>query len=195
MHDDRPVPLPRWEPPLARERNSSLRRRRVSIVAFGGVGFALLAAAAGFDRNGPPPPLLIWNASASAPIGFWQIHPGVRVSLGDMALVRTPATVRSLAAARDYIPTDVLLLKRIAAMDGETVCGSGSRILIDGRLAAIRLATDLNHRPLPWWHGCRRLDNGQYLLLNAAPDSFDSRYFGPVDRSAVIGTATPLLLP
>jgi len=195
MHDDRPVPLLRWEPPLARERRPGLRHRRVAIVAFGSVGLALIGVADMLGRNAPVSPRLIWNASASAPIGFWEIHPGAHVERGDMVLAMTPKRIRSLAAARGYVPADVPLLKRVAAGDGEIVCTSGSRVMIDGRLAADRLATDSQRRPLPWWQECRRLDRGQYFLLNVPPDSFDSRYFGPVERSAIVGTATPLWLP
>ena len=47
---------------------------------------------------------------------------------------------------------------------------------------------------MPWWRGCRRLKRHEYLLLNDAPRSFDSRYFGPVNASAIIGKAVPLWL-
>ncbi len=193
MRDDQPVPLPRWEPPLARERRV-LQGRRRPILAFGGIGLALLGLAAALDQGVQPAPRLIWNASASAPVGLWYIHPGARVSAGDMVLAKTPGSVRSLAAARHYIPATVPLLKRVAAMRGAVVCATDKRILIDRRLAAVRLATDPHGRPLPRWNGCGRLGHGRFFLLNAAPDSFDSRYFGPVDAAAIIGTATPLWL-
>jgi conjugative transfer signal peptidase TraF len=193
MRDDQPVPLPRWEPLLARERHAYRRRRR-PIIAFGGLGLTLLGLAVVLDRDIRPAPRLIWNASASAPIGLWHIDPGARVSAGDMVLAKTPAGVRSLVAERHYIPATVPLLKRVAAVEGDIVCATDKRILIGGHLAAVRLATDPQDRPMPWWNGCRPLGRGRFFLLNAAPDSFDSRYFGPVDRSAIIGSATPLWL-
>lgn len=193
MRDDEPVPLPRWEPPLARERRV-LHRRRRPIVAFGGIGLALLGLATALDQAMRPAPRLIWNASASAPIGLWHIHPDTRVSAGDMVLAKTPASVRSLAAARHYIPATVPLLKRVAAVDGDIVCAGGPRILIDGHLAAVRMVSDPHGRRLPWWSGCGRLGRDRYFLLNATPESFDSRYFGSVAGTAIIGTATPLWL-
>jgi conjugative transfer signal peptidase TraF len=193
MRDDQPVPLLRWEPPLARERRV-LHRRRRPIVAFGGIGLALLGLAAALDQCERRTPRLIWNASASAPVGLWYIHPGARVSAGDMVLAKTPGSVRSLATARRYIPARVPLLKRVVAMQGTVVCATDKRIVVERRTLAVRLATDPHGRPLPWWNGCGRLGRGQFFLLNTAPDSFDSRYFGPVNETAIIGTATPLWL-
>jgi type IV secretory pathway protease TraF len=46
---------------------------------------------------------------------------------------------------------------------------------------------------LPHWDGCRTLQADElFLLMAAVPDSFDSRYFGPVSLSAVIGRLVPL---
>ena len=45
---------------------------------------------------------------------------------------------------------------------------------------------------MPWWTGCRRLQPGQLLLLNRTSASFDSRYFGPVERTAILGKAVLL---
>jgi len=187
----RPVPpLLEWQPPLARTR----RRRRRPILAASGIGLALLGFAAALDFAVRPAPRVIWNASASAPIGFWRIHPDRPIHTGDMVLAHTPEAVRQLAAIRRYIPANVPLLKRVAARDGDSVCALGREIFINGRWVAERRAADPHGRPLPWWSGCEHLHGGRFLLLMDAPDSFDGRYFGPVDEAAIIGRATPLWL-
>src|SRR3546814_5822152 len=78
-------------PPLA----GRPRRRRVILIA-GVVGLALLGASAVLDFAVNPAPRLVWNASASAPIGFWRIDPRARIDRGDMVLVQTPDSVRQL---------------------------------------------------------------------------------------------------
>ncbi|MBV9510546.1 MAG: S26 family signal peptidase [Caulobacteraceae bacterium] len=177
------IALIRWARPPA--------RRRAPIGLAAGLGLALIAAPALLH----PSPRLIWNASASAPIGLYALHPHARVSVGDMVVARTPASVRQLAALRHYLPADVPLVKRVAAAEGETVCAIGPTITVDGRWAANRRAADRLGRRLPWWAGCRSLTGGMVFLLMAdAPDSFDSRYFGPVAASAILGRATPLWL-
>jgi type IV secretory pathway protease TraF len=60
-------------------------------------------------------------------------------------------------------------------------------------MAQAKLA-DTAGRPLPAWSGCIRLADTQVFVLAADPDSLDSRYFGPVDRAHVLGTALPVCI-
>jgi conjugative transfer signal peptidase TraF len=150
-----------------------------------------LAAPLAFD----PDPRLVWNASASAPIGLWRIRPGAPIQVGDTVLAEPPPAARRLAAQRHYLPANVPMIKAVAAVSGDEVCAVGSWIRINDRTVALRRTADRLGRKLPWWSGCQRLSNDAVLLLNPAPDSFDGRYFGPVSRAAVIGKATPLWLP
>jgi conjugative transfer signal peptidase TraF len=155
------------------------------------LGVALITAPAVLH----PSPRLVWNASASAPIGLYALDPHAPIGIGDMVVVRTPETVRRLAAVRHYLPLNVPLVKRVAAAGGATVCARGPQITIDGRPVAVRRAADRLRRPLPWWTGCRTLTGGRvFLLMPDVPDSFDSRYFGPVEAAAILGKATPLWL-
>src|SRR3546814_3482034 len=104
----------------------------------------------------------------------------------------TPDSVRQLAARRHYLPANVPLLKSVAARKGSEVCALGPAIFIDGRLTATRKKVDRQGRPLPWWHGCERLHQGRLFLLMGHPDSFDGRYFGPVDEASVDRKSTRL---
>ncbi|WP_174280683.1 S26 family signal peptidase [Sphingomonas bacterium] len=144
--------------------------------------------------DAPPAPRLLWNASASAPIGLYAVQPGARLRVGEMAVAVPPAAARMLAARRHYAPANVPLVKRVAAIEGASVCAIGAAILIDGRVVARRFPADPQGRALPWWHGCRRLATGETLLLNTPANSFDGRYFGPVGRQAIVGKAVPLWL-
>ncbi|MEG3153652.1 S26 family signal peptidase [Sphingomonas sp. RB1R13] len=140
----------------------------------------------------PPKVRLLWNASASAPVGLYLITPGTSLEIGDMVAVRTPAGVRKLAAMRGYLPSGVPLVKRIAAMQGSRVCAMRTRIIVNGLTLAHRRKRDAEGRLMPWWNGCRRLRAGQFLLLNRPARSFDSRYFGPVANEAIHGKAVLL---
>src|SRR3546814_1556457 len=53
--------------------------------ARGGVGITLLGLTMAF----PPAPRLVWNASASAPIGLYAVTPGAPVGPGDMVIARS----------------------------------------------------------------------------------------------------------
>lgn len=140
-----------------------------------------------------PAPLLVWNASASAPIGLYLLRPQATFSRGDMALIDPPPAVARLAVERGYLPPGVPLIKRIAAVSGDTVCAIGSAISVNGKPVAEQLATDALGRPLPAWQGCRTLGDGEvFPLMAAVPDSFDGRYFGPVTASQVLGRLVAL---
>ncbi len=168
----------------ARRRRARLYRR----LAIGALGTASLGA----TTIAPPLPRLLWNASASAPIGLYGVTPGAPVKRGDMVIAWPPAGPRALAARRHYLPGNVPLVKRVAAIAGDRVCAIGGVIFVGGDRVAERRARDSLGRPLPWWHGCKTLRDGALFLLMDAPASFDGRYFGPTSAPDVIGKATPL---
>jgi conjugative transfer signal peptidase TraF len=159
---------------------------------------AHLAATAGavllaFLAHPASTPVMAWNASASAPLGLYLVRKPADLNRGDFVLASLPPASATMAARRGYLPQGVPVLKRIAALAGDEICSSGDAIRIDGSRVATRLAVDKEGRPLPSWSGCLRLDGTKVLLLMAmVPDSFDGRYFGPIQRSAIIGKATPL---
>ncbi|MBF2945603.1 S26 family signal peptidase, partial [Pseudomonas aeruginosa] len=65
----------------------------------------------------------------------------------------------------------------------------------DGVPSAAVLPADRLGRALPALPLCRRLEPGELFLLSVTnPASFDSRYFGPVSASTVIGVAHPVWL-
>lgn len=150
---------------------------------------AVLVGLVALSAIRPPAVRLVWNASASAPIGLYAVSPGAAPKVGDIVIAWVPESARGLAASRRYIPMNVPLVKRVAAGPGATVCAVGETIFIDGRIAVVRHATDAQGRPMPWWRGCRGLRMSEYLLLMEAPGSFDGRYFGITDRRDILGTA------
>lgn len=161
------------------------RRRQLAIAALIGCIAAPLAA----SMLWKPPVLLVWNASASAPIGLYRLRADSAVGRGDMVVAWTPEPARALAARRHYLPANVPLVKRVAAVAGDQICSAGSALLINGRPAATRQRSDAAGRPMPWWSGCRRLRNHEYFLLMDHASSFDGRYFGGTRGSDVIGRA------
>lgn len=140
-----------------------------------------------------PPPLLIWNASASAPIGLYRLHFDRPPAVGELAVVTPPPALAAFMAERRYLPVGVPLLKRVAVLPGARVCRFGDVVTIAGIAIAAARPADSQHRPLPVWRGCRIVGRGEVFLLNFVSDSFDGRYFGALPASGVIGRATPLL--
>jgi len=139
------------------------------------------------------PPLLIWNASASAPIGLYAVLPEHRITRGDLVLADPPEQIRFLAAERRYLPLGVRLIKRIAGLSGDQICSQDRVVSINGQIVATRMSQDPAGRAMPTWMGCRTLgERDVFLLMAGIPDSFDGRYFGVVRRASIIGRLIPL---
>ena len=186
---DRPLPLFAW---LEVRRAAHVRRlrlrRRAALI---GVGIASL----GLTIALPPVPRLVWNASASAPVGLYAVSPGAALQRGDMVIAWLPAQARLLAARRHYLPSNVPLVKRVVGMAGDRICAVDRVVTLNGRPVAIRRAADAEGRDLPAWQGCIRLRPGMVvLLMTETPNSFDGRYFGATLAQDIIGKATPLWL-
>jgi conjugative transfer signal peptidase TraF len=150
---------------------------------------SLFAAVAWFD----PQPRLLWNASASAPIGLYRLHPGAHMNVGNMVAILPPRGLARLMAQRNYLPIGVPLLKHVGALPGQRVCRRGVIVTVDGRHVAKALVHDRHGRALSVWQGCSTVRTGTLFLLNPALDSFDSRYFGAVPMSGLKGRAVPVL--
>lgn len=136
---------------------------------------------------------LVWNASPSIPTGLYAIRGKANLQVGERVAIEPPAPLRRLMRERGYLPDRVPLLKRIAAVSGQRICRFAHGITIDGELIGIARARDRAGRPLPAWFGCRKLQTGELFVMNpAAPDSFDGRYFGPLQIENVIGRAMPV---
>lgn len=164
-------------------RRTSLTR----LVVLAGTGIALILLPSILH----PVPALVWNASPSVPVGLYRVAPDTP-RRGDFALVRTPESVATLAAQRGYLPIGVPLVKRIAAMQGDYVCAHEKSVSVNGETIAQQRERDSAERPLSHWSECRTLHPGEVFLLASTPDSFDSRYFGPVQSAALIGRLVPL---
>jgi conjugative transfer signal peptidase TraF len=153
-----------------------------------GLSLGLLAAAQ-IDRA----PRLIWNASESVPIGLYAVQPLSTPSPGDLVVVRLPDDLTSWAVERDYIGTDTLLPKRVAAVSRMTACREDFAVAIDGNVVAYAATIDRKGRPLPRWSGCVTLGADEvFLLISGVANSLDGRYFGPLSANTILGRAIPL---
>ncbi|MBF5007095.1 S26 family signal peptidase [Diaphorobacter caeni] len=174
-------------------------RFRIVLAVLSACGLAALAWAAFVQ----PLPRLVYNPSDSVAVGWYRVDPLYSrpdsrpwaAPVGSIVLTALPPDAAALAAQRRYLPARVPLLKRVGAIAPQYVCIFDALVWIDGVPVAAVLSADRLGRPLPYWPHCRRLESGELFLLSSTnPASFDSRYFGPVSASAVIGVAPPVWL-
>ncbi|SKA37459.1 S26 family signal peptidase [Consotaella salsifontis] len=162
---------------------------RAAILAASCVAVALV----GGSLATPSAPKLLWNASASAPIGLYLTMPVDTLKTGDLVAATPPERLARFMADRGYLPCGVPLIKHVLGLPGQNVCRNGRSVRLDDKTVGEALDRDRMGRPLPVWQGCRRIVKDEVFLMNTSVrDSFDGRYFGPLPARTVIGRAIPI---
>ena len=136
----------------------------------------------------PPRPVLLYNPSYSAPIGWYRLTTDEPPELGSQVAAYAPDWARQLADERGYLSYDYPLIKTVWAVSGDVVCYNKSSVSVPKYPDIPLLGQDVLGRDMPRQSGCHVLKSGEYMLLS--PDvqtGFDSRYFGPVGLENILG--------
>ncbi|MBB6468798.1 conjugative transfer signal peptidase TraF [Aminobacter lissarensis] len=142
-----------------------------------------------------------FNLTSSAPIGLWRIEAMERpVAVGDVVFICSPATsLFKDAFSRGYLRRGLCpgglapLLKTIVAVAGQRV-RIGEDVIIDGRplaLSRVRHKDGDGRRIAPFAGGI--IPSGYLFLHSPMASSYDSRYFGPIPETGLLGRASPVL--
>lgn len=141
------------------------------------------------------------NLTPSEPVGLWRVEKLDRpVEAGDLVFICPPPTAMfEKARRRGYLRRGLCdhgfapLIKTVAALPGQHVEVT-DRVVIDGRsLAAsvVRKADGEGRTITPYPGGV--VPPRHFFLHSSFASSYDSRYFGPVPDSGLLGLARPIL--
>ena len=143
------------------------------------------------------------NLTASMPLGIWKKSTAIQVGSYVAACMPPDTPAAQVAMQRGYLPQGQCpggfapLLKEVAALPGGTVLLTDEAVSSNGiPLSNSRTQrTDSLGRPLPSFpRGSYHVLPGQYwLFATSHPNSFDSRYFGPVEESSIVASLVPVL--
>lgn len=141
-----------------------------------------------------------FNSSPSMPVGLYIVTTDDHANLVEFCPSEPFA---SLSIVRGYRDEGVCadgaapLLKPVVARAGDVVELSSAGISVNGRLLpnTAPLSKDSNGRQLqPWGFGRYLVKSGTVWVASSYhPRSFDSRYFGPVETSAIRHRLRPFL--
>ncbi|ATN37842.1 conjugative transfer signal peptidase TraF (plasmid) [Rhizobium sp. ACO-34A] len=141
------------------------------------------------------------NLTPSEPLGLWRIEKIKRpVTVGDLVFVCPPMTaVFGEAQRRGYLRPGLCaggvapLIKTAAALPGQHVYIT-DHVVVDGRslpASAVRKMDGEGRALLPDPGG---IVPPHHLFLHSSfASSYDSRYFGPVPDTGLLGLAQPVL--
>lgn len=137
------------------------------------------------------------NLSSSMPLGLYRV---TSAPVEGDALVEAcvPLGAADFALANGYLPPGdcpggvAPVLKRVLAVPRSEIDSQPRSLAVNGQhLAMTSSSRDSAGRSLPHAYGHFSL-LGSYWLVGANPRSWDSRYFGPVPRSAIRHRVLPL---
>ena len=185
------TPRPTHEPPpgLASSAEGYVMSARCRTFSLTSAATALL-----LSTIGRASPRYIWNASNSVPDRPLSLAACDSLTRHRTRCRSAARTACHLPDLNGYLPIGVPMLKRVLALPGQTVCRIGTTISVDGievgeaqgarrtRPAACRSGKDADF-----------IGEGELFLMNwQSADLLDSRYFGPLPASAMIGRALPV---
>ncbi len=155
---------------------------------------ALIVGGLSIATAGGARPLLLWNRTASEPEGLYVRGSGP-VAVGALVAFSAPDAAFPYADGHMGYLRRVPILKSVAAVSGDKVCTDNDHLQINGRMRAAILSRDRRGANLPRWRGCRQLGADEvFVFSDRIPNSFDSRYFGPVRRADIVGVFRPVTL-
>ena len=142
------------------------------------------------------------NLTPSEPLGIWHIQPLRRpAAVGDIVIICPPlSATMQIARQRGYLRSGLCrggyapLIKTIVATAGQHIHIDGS-VTIDGVVLPHSALSpeDGQGRPIMVAISDSKVGRGEVFLHSSFPGSFDSRYFGPVPASGILGLAEEVL--
>ena len=162
-----------------------------------GKAFAVIALAAALAGSRLlAAPIILYPISPSLP-AVPYIRTIDAVEVGAIVAFPMPDVARRYQRQRGQeLPADFLFMKPIAAGPGDHVCNSAKYgLTVNGVWRARTIAVDRDGRTPPVWNACRRLSDLEYFMLSDyVPNSFDSRFFGPILHADILATYRPLYI-
>ena len=162
----------------------------------------VIAAAPGMIWGSSALPLRI-NWTGSAPVGLYATFGQALAGPADLVVVCLQSTVAARGRMKRYLAAGSCpngtspILKQVVATAGDEVELRSEVLAVNGRVIdrSQRLSLDSLGRPLELFPlGRSVVRDGEVWVLGVHRErSWDSRYFGPIPVSSIVGVARPLL--
>ena len=135
---------------------------------------------------------IAYNITISEPIGWYWLNQADKVAVGKLYTIKLDDRYMQLLRRLGYSSDSVTLLKRVVAEAGDKVEVTADGVVVNAKLlpnskaVAVFKGVLLNPLPIGFKY---KLKNNEYFMLGETPHSFDSRYFGVIQQTAIINNA------
>lgn len=145
--------------------------------------------------------MIVINISPSIPLGIYSLKPtNMPLKHNDLVAVCLNKHEQDFALSRGYLHAgtrcngSTLLLKSILAIPNDNVTLTDNQIIVNDKVYNyLTQQYDSKHRLLPSWpRGIYKNTNGYWAIGTNSINSWDSRYFGTIDRNQIIFLLKPL---
>lgn len=134
-------------------------------------------------------PLFLYPSTPSLPAGLYM-KIGGKIERGSIVAFPVPEQAQAYQGSiGQVVDPGFLFLKPVIAISGDSLCNDAiDGFRINGVQTARTADRDRDGNALPVWQDCRSLaDNELFTFTDHVANSFDGRYYGPIERSHVVG--------
>ena len=136
------------------------------------------------------------NTSASLPVGFYlqKKYDSGSLRKGDIILFYDDK-INAIAYKRGYIRRGEQIGKRVAAVEGDSININALKTVILGKIISKNTPIkDSKKRPMDLFQYKGVVPQGSIFLIGDTSNSFDSRYYGFVNKEKITAILTPLIV-
>ncbi len=129
----------------------------------------------------------VLNLSPSMEKGIYLLKEIDELKKGDVVVLNIPSNIKEILYSRGYLPKNIkTLLKEVVAVEGDKVHITYNRLYINGEFKGEIAEVDSKGRELVSYVKDGVLKSGEVFLLGKGKNSFDSRYFGAVEKNEIL---------
>ncbi|MGL4976791.1 MAG: signal peptidase I [Cetobacterium sp.] len=133
---------------------------------------------------------LVINLSPSMEKGIYLLKDIKKLKKGDVVLLSIPKNTEKIIYSRKYLPQNIkTLLKQVVAVEGDLIEIADNKLYINGSYVKDLSSKDSRGRVLETFVTNGKLKKDEFFLLGTKENSYDSRYFGAVNRVEILKQA------
>jgi len=119
-----------------------------------------------------------------------------KLACGQILLFKIPEHVKDLVFQRGWFLSNLnfFMTKPIAALEGDVILISKNRLFINNKYFGQVKNNDKKGLPLPQISNHFKIPKNKIFVASMKDDSFDSRYFGLIDKKNVLAVVKPFVI-